>query len=86
MIGGGSYCQPGDMRRTLRRAVGKVADAVHEMHEAQQLMLVLHNATDRYVKNPDAAPDTYAEFLARTSGPLLHEQSARKRIRRARRG
>ena len=74
------------MKTTVQRAAGKLAGVVREMHEAQQLMLVLHNATDRYVKNPDAAPDTYAEFLARTSGPLLHEQSARKRIRRARRG
>jgi hypothetical protein len=74
------------MRTTLRRAAGKLADAVHEMNEAQQLMLVLHNAADRHVKNPDAAPDTYDEFLARTSGMLLHEPSARKRMRRARRG
>jgi hypothetical protein len=74
------------MRTTVRRAAGKLADTFREMNEAQQLMLVLHNAADRYVENPDAAPDTYDEFLARTSGMLLHEPSARKRIRRARRG
>jgi hypothetical protein len=71
------------MKATVRRAAGKLADVVREMHEAQELMLVLHNAADRYVENPDAAPDTYHEFLARTSGMLLHEPSARKRIRRA---
>ena len=73
------------MRTTLRRAAGKLAGAVHEMHEAQRLMLVLHNAADRHIPNPNVAPDTYAEFLVRTSGPLLHEPSARKRMRRARR-
>ena len=74
------------MRTAVRRAAGKLADTIREMNEAQRLMLVLHNAADRYVENPAAAPDTYDEFLARTSGMLLHEPSARKRIRRGRRG
>ena len=74
------------MRSTMRRAAGKLADAVREMNEAQRLMLVLHNAPDRYVADPGAAPDTYDEFLARTSGPLMHESSARRRNRRAREG
>jgi hypothetical protein len=73
------------MRTTMRRAAGKLADAVREMNEAQRLTLALRTATDRYIDNPDAAPDTYAEFLARTSGALLHEPSARKRARKARR-
>jgi hypothetical protein len=51
------------------------------MNEAQRLMLVLRNAPDRFVTDPGAAPDTYDEFLARTSGPLLHEASARRRNR-----
>jgi hypothetical protein len=74
------------MRSTVRRAAGKLADAVREMNEAQRLMLVLRNAPDRYVADPGAAPDTYDEFVARTSGPLLHEPSARRRNRRARPG
>ena len=74
------------MKMTVRRVAGKVADAVREMQEAERLMLVLRTATDRYVENPGAAPDTYGEFLARTSGALLHEPSARKRTRKARRG
>jgi hypothetical protein len=73
------------MKTTVRRAAGKLADAVREMNEAQRLMLVLQTATDRHVENPDAAPDTYNEFLVRTSGVLLHEPSARKRTRKARR-
>ena len=74
------------MMTTARRVAGRLADAVHEMNEAQRLSLALRTATDRYVENPGAAPATYQEFLARTSGALLHEPSARKRIRRAWRG
>jgi hypothetical protein len=73
------------MKTTVRRVAGKLADAVREMNEAQRLLMVLQTATDRYAANPDAAPDTYGEFLARTSGVLLHEPSARKRIRKGRR-
>jgi hypothetical protein len=73
------------MKTTVWRAAGKLADAVREMNEAQRRTLVLRTAIDRHVANPDAAPDTYGEFLARTSGVLLHEPSARKRLRKARR-
>jgi hypothetical protein len=73
------------MKTTVRRVADKVADTVREMNEAQRLMLVLQTAGDRHVENPGAPPDTYDEFLARTSGVLLHEPSARKRIRQARR-
>ena len=73
------------MKTTVRRVAGKLADTVREMNEAQQLMLVMRTATDRYVERPHAAPDTYDEFLARTSGALLHEPSARNRSRKARR-
>jgi hypothetical protein len=73
------------MRATVRRVAGKVADTVREMNEAQRLMLVMRPATDRYVERAHAAPDTYDEFLARTSGVLLHEPPARKRTRKARR-
>jgi len=74
------------MMATVRRVADKVVDAVREMNEAQQLMLALRTATDRYSENPDAAPDTYEEFLARTPGALLHEPSARRRMGKAPRG
>jgi hypothetical protein len=73
------------MKTTVWRVAGKLADAVREINEAQRLALALRTATDRYIKNPGAAPDTYGEFLARTSGALLHEPPARKRVRKARR-
>jgi hypothetical protein len=74
------------MRTTVLRVAGKLADVVREMNEAQRLMLVMRTATDRYIQDPGAAPDTYDEFLARTSGTLLHEPPAHKRARKARRG
>jgi hypothetical protein len=73
------------MKATVRRVAGKLADTVREMNEAQRLMLVMRTATDRYVEDPHAAPDTYDEFLVRTSGALLHEPPARERTRKARR-
>ena len=72
------------MKMTVGRVAGKLADVVREMNEAQRLMLVMRTATDRYIENPGAAPATYDEFLARTSGALLHEPRARKRTRKAR--
>jgi hypothetical protein len=71
------------MRTAVRRVAGKLANAVREMNEAQRLTLALKTATDRYIENPGAAPETYDEFLHRTSGLLLHEPPARKRIRKA---
>jgi hypothetical protein len=74
------------MKTTTRRVAGKLADTVREMNEAQRLMLALRTATDRFDVNAGATPATYGEFLARTSGALVHEPSARPRARRARRG
>jgi hypothetical protein len=71
------------MKTALRRTAGKVADAVREMNEAQRLLLTLRTTMEQHVENPDAAPDTYTEFMTRTSGVLLHEPSARKRARKA---
>jgi CheY-like chemotaxis protein len=66
----------------LRRLVGNIAAAITEMNEAQRRVSALRTAQDRYLLKPDEPPDTYAEFLARTSGVLLREPSARGRSRR----
>jgi hypothetical protein len=71
------------MKTALRRAAGKVADAVREMNEAQRLLLTLRTTMEQHVENRDEAPDTYAEFMVRTSGVLLREPSARNRARKA---
>jgi len=67
----------------LRKLAGKIAAVVGEMNDAQRRMAMLRIAPDRYLTNPNEAPATYPEFLARTSGPLLHEPSARHRGRLA---
>jgi hypothetical protein len=43
-------------------------------------MTQLNSAPDRYLPDSGQAPDDYAEFLFRTSGPLAHEPSARQRL------
>jgi hypothetical protein len=52
---------------------------ISECRYAQRRMIQLSYAPDRYVPQPGRVPDTYAEFLFRTSGPLAHERSARAR-------
>ncbi len=66
----------------LRRAARRVAVVVAEMNEAQRRMAALRVAQDRYLINPDQPPATYDEFLARTSGRLLHEPPASQRSQR----
>ena len=66
----------------LRSLAGKIADAVSEMNYAQRRMATLRLSLDLYMFEPDEAPATYHEFLARSSGPLLHEPSASRRIQR----
>lgn len=66
----------------LRRAARRIAAIVAEMNDAQRRLTDLRTAQDRYLIEPDKAPATYDEFLARTSGRLLHEPPASRRIQR----
>jgi hypothetical protein len=65
----------------LSRFVRKIAAVLGECNNAQRRMAVLRTAPDWQAFQPDTAPETYAEFLFRTSGILLHEPSARARQR-----
>lgn len=64
--------QPTFVRQLLR----SIASSFGELTEAQRRMA----APDRYVFRRAAPPDTYEEFLFRTSGSLRHEPPARKRV------
>lgn len=64
----------------LRSAALTIASVVSECHNASRVMTQLSAAPDRYLPNSGQAPDDYAEFLFRTSGPLAHEPSARQRL------
>lgn len=73
---------------SVRRAVRAVAATLAECNRAQRRMAELQLSPDRFLINGAAkAPDTYAEFLFRTSGLLAHEPPADKRFpdRRTRR-
>jgi hypothetical protein len=67
---------PGVIGRLARR----LAAAVAECNEAQRRLSYRALSYDQYLTQPDVPPETYAEFLLRTSGPLRREPSARQRI------
>jgi hypothetical protein len=60
-----------------------VAGVVAECNDATRRMMELRTAPDRYALTRANAPDTYAEFLYRTSGVLAHEPTASDRARAA---
>jgi hypothetical protein len=66
--------------RALRRTTCRLTDLAGELNYGQRRATVLFLAVDRYHTGSSKAPDTYGEFLARTSGPLIREPSARARL------
>jgi len=60
----------------LRSLAHKLGSAAAEYHDAERRVAALRDNPDMYVFAPQAAPDTFEEFLFRTSGPLLHEPAA----------
>jgi len=60
----------------LARFGRHIADFVAEVNYAQRRMLALRTNPDAYRVGGAKAPDTYAEFLFRTSGARLHEPPA----------
>ena len=67
-------------RPPLLRLARRAGAIISEANYAQRRMMSLTMAFDRYLPEPDAAPEDYAEFLLRTSGPLLHEPPASQRL------
>jgi hypothetical protein len=59
------------------RAARRLAATVSDMNYAVERLTALQLA--RGVEIDDHAPQTYAEFLLRTTGTLRHEPSARQR-------
>jgi len=60
----------------LTRVGRRVADLVAECQYAQRRMVALTTSPNVYRAGPNKAPDTYAEFLFRTSNAPLHEPTA----------
>jgi len=70
-------------RRTARaicQAATAVAAFLREVDYWQRRSAILALAPDRHVRQPNKAPDSYREFLARTDGPLLREPSSCARL------
>lgn len=67
------------MTRVLRALGRRVGAVVAECNYAQRRITVLQSNPDHYLVAPGHAPDTYQEFLLRTTGPLDHEPSAAAR-------
>lgn len=66
----------------LLRVARWIRDANVEYNQAQRRLAELATAPDRYVLRSNKAPDTYEEFLSRTSGLLRHEPPAGARATR----
>ncbi len=66
--------------QVLRSAAHTITSVVTECNRAARTMSQLRLAPVRYLPDSGQAPDDYAEFLFRTSGSLIHEPSARRRL------
>jgi hypothetical protein len=66
----------------VARFARRIAGALAEVQYAQRRMITLTTSADLYLADGDHVPDTYAEFLFRTSGLLLHEPDAAGRAHR----
>jgi hypothetical protein len=60
----------------LTRFGRRAAAVVAECNYAQRRLFTLRTSPDAFLAERDKAPDEYAEFLFRTSSPLLHEPAA----------
>jgi len=63
----------------LRTLAHRVSEVVAECHCAQRRLAELQASPERYVIEPDRAPDFYQVFLLLTSRKLAHEPSAAQR-------
>lgn len=67
------------IRSLLVRFGKRIANVVAECDYAQRRSFAIMTNPDSYLIDRDQAPDTYAEFLFRTSGGLLHESASGQR-------
>ncbi len=70
------------MNPNMARIARRIADVIAECNYAQRRLFAIMTSPDSYVTNRanrDQVPDTYAEFLFRTSGELLHEPASAQR-------
>jgi hypothetical protein len=66
--------------RALWEVARRLIGFIGELNYCQRRVTTLWLAPDRYIPHADQAPDSYQEFLARTSGPLMREPSSKARL------
>jgi len=62
----------------LIRVARRIAAIYAEISYAQQRLDAIRTNPDLYLTDADKMPETYAEFLFRTSGVLVPEPAARR--------
>ena len=72
-----------NVSRTGKGILRRIAAVIEDCRYAQRRLDALRTSPDLYSDQPNVAPDSYAEFMFRTSGSLMHEPSARRRARGA---
>ena len=70
------------MDSVLGRLARRVRAVVAECNDAQRTLAALREDPERYVLEPDRAPESYQEFRMRAARPLVHEPSAATRAKR----
>jgi hypothetical protein len=69
------------MDSVLGRLARRVRAVVAECNDAQRKLAARREDPERYVLEPDHAPESYQEFRMRAARPLVHEPSAATRAR-----
>jgi hypothetical protein len=71
------------MPTVLRRLARRVGAIIAECNDAQRRLAAAREDPERYVLEPDRAPETYQLFLIRVGAaqPVAHEPSAATRAR-----
>jgi hypothetical protein len=70
-------CHSSAIRHIVSAVSGFLSDWAYAQHRLAEIL----TAPDRFRLDPDTPPETYAEFLHRTSGVLHHEPPALARTR-----
>jgi hypothetical protein len=70
---------PARLARAARRAGRRIAATAADCGYAQRRLAELQTGPDSYLLDAGRAPETYQEFLFRTSGVLVREPTAARR-------
>jgi hypothetical protein len=66
--------------KQLARLAVKLTELLRELTYWQRRSAIFALAPDRHLAHPERAPETFSEFMARTTGPLLREPSCKARL------